>query len=167
MPPHATRRLNLVLVPGDWDRPPRSGALEHLQALLEAKGYILSDGRAGPRAPELISGSFALFRVDRPLRYGVYGNRVGGFHVRCPACAADIPKPWGKAVEGLRAQGEWVLQCPACQVDIGPAGALTIPEARVARFALEFRDVGSADLRRIPEFDAALGPDWGLVYLRG
>lgn len=167
MPPHASRRLNLVLVPKDLDRTLDEAMLKIHWAQWQAQGLITARGRKGPEGEQWVADGFVLLRVDRPPGVGVYGNRVGGFHVDCPSCEQPIAGPWGKAVQDLKAQGEWALSCPHCGRALGPNQARTLPVAAIARFALELRDVGSASLRTRGPFEDLLGEDFRVIAVRG
>ena len=167
MPPHASRRLNLVLVPVRWQAALDEECLASLWANWVKEGIITSKGRAGPRAEAWVKGGFVLVRVDRPPRVGTYGNRVGGFHVSCPACGQPVAREWGSAVEALKHAAPWSLSCPGCGVSLGPNQVATQPPAALARFAVELRDVGSPDLLSPGSFVGLLGQDFRVIGVRG
>lgn len=167
MPPHASRRLNLVLVPASLERTLDEGLLESQWGDWQSQGRISGRGRAGPQAEAWVEDGFVLLRVDRPPGIGVYGNRVGGFHVDCPSCEKPLAGPWGKSVQVLKTGAPWALQCPNCGLQLGPNQAHTQPAAAIARFALELRDVGSARLRSRAPFQALLGEDFQVIAVRG
>ena len=167
MPPHASRRLNLVLVPADWQVRLDEERLASAWSFWVKEGFITPKGRAGPKAEAWVKGGFVLARVDRPPRIGTYGNRVGGFHVNCPECANSVAREWGSAVQALKHDAAWSLSCPSCGVSLGPNQVATQPPAALARYAIELRDVASASLLSPASFVGLLGESFRIIGVRG
>jgi hypothetical protein len=117
-----------------------------VHGLIQA-GIFTADGAPGPAAARLVDGGFVAWRVDRPPAPTVYGNRQGGYAVRCPACGLGLARALGEAIRRWRAGEGTSLRCPACEADTRLEALDYAPEAAPARFAVELRDVGAAELR--------------------
>ncbi len=163
-----SHRLNLYLVPADPERRPEAAAAERGLAALRRAG-VLSGWRAGPAAGRLIAGGFALLRVDRPPLPVIYGNRQGGYAVRCPRCGAGMVPAALRALSTWRAGGGRSASCPACGGSWELEELETAPPARPARFALELRDVAGPELlpEHRPALECALGGGFLVVGSRG
>ncbi|MCB9676865.1 MAG: hypothetical protein H6737_17250 [Alphaproteobacteria bacterium] len=148
MPPRATHRLDLHLVPGDLSEA-AAEAVEALWRAWEAQGYLAGRG-PGERAGALVEGGFAHARRDDPGAVVLYANQVGGFQVRCPECGS-----------GLARSLDWAgtTVCPSC----GGAFALEALDCRPpvarGRASLVLMDVGSTAIAEIP-------PGWRVVMRR-
>jgi len=163
-----SHRLNLYLVPSDPERTLDPASVEQGLSLLRADG-VLDGMRPGPRAAALIEGGFALVRLDAPTQPTLYGNRQGGYRVRCPACGGSAVTPALDALKAWRLGGARAATCPAC----GAATALEAldyaPFAAPGRFALELRDVGGASVApdATRSLEVALGGAFVVVGSRG
>lgn len=157
--PRPRRRLDLLWVPDDPDRPLDAGAFSRLQERWEARGWLAG----GPGAP---AGGFRRLWLDQPEQATVYGNQVGGFQVRCPETGETVVAAFNAAVQAWRAGAERALACPSCGA-AHPLEALTFrPPAALALGAVVLADVARPELapavRR--ELSAVTGP--GRVILR-
>jgi hypothetical protein len=161
-----SHRLNLLLVPEDPERELDEAALAQALDSLNASGRLDGD-RPGPAADELVRGGFKLIRVDRPLEATLYGNRQGGFYVRCPSCGDNVAHLVGPALRRWRAGQGRGLGCSGCEAGLDLARLDYAPPAAAGRFALELRDVGSPELNPLPELSQALGGDFIVVGSRG
>ena len=132
-----THRLNLYLVPATE---PAQASVEGLLTALGDWG-VLDGVKPGTTASELVEGGFALLRVDRPGRELLYGNRQGGFRVRCPTCSENLVQQFGTA---LGSDG-WVM-CPTCELKTDPRALAFEPPVAFGRLAVEVRDVGAPEL---------------------
>ncbi|MCB9759021.1 MAG: hypothetical protein H6739_04210 [Alphaproteobacteria bacterium] len=151
-----THRLNLYVVPDDPEREVSVQAEQDGLAALARLGVTAGRGRPGPRAETLIQGGFALLRVDRPRGPAVYGNRQGGFHVRCPTCNMPLARPFSGAVRRWKAGSARQMICPGCGHVHDLARLEFAPPAALGLFALELRDVESPDLTPSGEVGEAL-----------
>ena len=135
MPQRPTHRLNLYLVP--------QGGTADPEALLSALADwgVLAGMKPGPRAEEFVDGGFALLRVDRPGRELLYGNRQGGFRVRCPDCGANLVAAFSEA----RAKDAEVT-CDACGGTRDHRALTFLPDVAFGELAVELRDVGAPSL---------------------
>lgn len=156
-----THRLAALLVPQDPALEPSPSAVQHCLDGLRARG-ILSGDRPGPRVDSWSPGGFRRLRVDRPGRLALYANRQGGFHVRCPACKAQVAREMSAAWS--RRLG--AVACPACHQDTELAALEYRPPAAFARFALELSDVQTLVLLPAPEITDLLGP-YRVIGVRG
>lgn len=75
------------------------------------EGWWDADGRGGAG---LIEGGFVRARANRFDVVQMVSNQVGGFRVRCPACAEAAARAFGTAVTRWRAGGERQMRCPSC-----------------------------------------------------
>ncbi len=138
MPQRPTHRLNLYLVP---EQEPSELRLKEGLSRLEAWG-VLDGARPGPRAEELVAGGFAMLRVDRPGRTIVYGNRQGGYRVRCPGCEHNLVPEFNRALATLS-----LVSCPGCAKAHRLRDLHFAPPVAFGRCALELRRVGAPELR--------------------
>jgi hypothetical protein len=132
-----THRLNLYLVP---EKEPSDASVDGLLAALGDWG-VLQGVKPGPTAGELVEGGFAMMRVDRPGRELLYGNRQGGFHVRCPTCSENLVRQFSKALGSNSA-----VECPACELKSDPRRLAFEPPVAFGSLAVEVRDVGAPEL---------------------
>ena len=154
MPQRPTHRLNLYLVPQGSTADPES----LLSALVE--WGVLEGMKPGPQATEFVEGGFALLRVDRPGRELVYGNRQGGFRVRCPDCDANMVAAFGAA----RANDAEVT-CDACGATRDHRALNFLPDVAFGELAVELRDVGAAVLT--PQGEEVVRRHLGLFAIIG
>ncbi len=131
-----SHRLDLLIVPGNPDTVPSSEVITALSAWLDD---------VGPGA--LVDGGGAGWGLDQPGKAVLYANRQGGFHVRCPACAAPLARAFGVAVGRWRAGGAREVACGACGTSHDLDGLDFRPPAAVASFALVIRDAADGRLR--------------------
>ncbi len=163
-----THRLNLYLVPADPERELDADAVERGLGALRRAG-VLSGWRPGPAAEHLVAGGFALLRLDHPPLPTIYGNRQGGYFVRCPSCGTDMVPAALRALSVWRSGGGRAARCPSCGASRELEDLETAPPARPARFALELRDVGGPELlgAHRPALERVLGGDFFVVASRG
>ena len=154
-----THRLNLYLLPADPERRLDEPALHAGVAGLIQAGIFAADGAPGPAAARLVAGGFVAWRVDRPPAPTVYGNRQGGYAVRCPACGVGLARELGAAIQRWRAGEGTELHCAGCNAKTRLESLHYAPEAAPARYAVELRDAGAPDLAtgEIPGFDELFG----------
>lgn len=137
MPPRASSRLRLILVPAGPGFPPAEVVLGALRSL---------DWGVAPESARAWSG---------PERF--FANGQGGFGVRCPEGGASVADRFVTALEAWRRGGERALGCACGQVhDL--AALDYAPPAAFASTAIELADVGSAELAEPAA--AALGAFW-------
>lgn len=139
--PYASHRVDLHLVPEDPDAAPAPG-WSTLWARGVERGWWGADGEAGPDAAELVEGGFARASLEwaRPMRF--VANGLGGFHVRCPACAAPLARGWQEALAAWRAGGPRELVCPACGAPADLHHLDLRPPAGFFQVQLHLADVG-------------------------
>lgn len=146
--PLASHLLDLVVVPADPSAAVDEAAVLALLLGWQARGYLVP-GRAplrfgsGPRAGDLVEGGFASLWLDRPEGLALYANQQGGFQVPCPTCGGPLARPYGQAVQALRAGREQPVACPACGDAFPPQALALRPPGYLARGALIFADAGS------------------------
>lgn len=164
-----THSLNLLLVPDDPERLPDDDELQRVWDKLVSMGIIGPLGRPGPEASRL--GHFSLLRIDRPPGPAVYGNRQGGFRVRCPRCGMALARPFSSAARRWKLGGPRRLTCPGCGADLDLVELIFAPPAALARFAIELREVAAASLDLDPELlgllRSALGGEVRVIASRG
>lgn len=157
--PHASHRLDLLLVPDDPERALDLDALAALFQIWQSAG-ALQNGAPGPERDRIIEGGFVRMSVDRPGRVALYANQQGGFRVWCPATRQGLAMAFSKAVERWRAGEPRSLRCPACGA-LHPLEALVLePPGAFASGALVFADVGTAEIQpdAMRALTDALGP---------
>ncbi len=154
MPPHPSHRLNAWLVHADPDREPGEGLAEDL---------------ADAPARAWLEGGWRQARLDRPPRPHLYGNKQGGYLVRCPACTWPLAREAAAALARWRAGGGRALACPACGGTHALEGLAYRPAAAPGRFAVELRDVQGLALTTAGRagFEALLGGAFLVVGSRG
>jgi hypothetical protein len=139
--PHASRRIDLLVLPPDPDQPLDETAVS---TLFRTWGV---DDRGHVDHPErLMAGGFKRVWVDRPGRVWLYGNQVGGFRVLCPETRENISGAFGRAHRAWKAGSERTVDCPACGSVHALEGCEFVPPAAFARWALIFSDASSAVL---------------------
>lgn len=149
MPIRPTSRLDLHLLPPERGSDAERAAQDLFAAWVD-RGHVTPSGAPGPHARALCAGGFARARVDLPGRATLYANQVGGFHVRCPACATGLARqldPFG------------VTSCPSCGGAF-PFDALDCrPPAGVAWASVVLHDIGDAAFDAVP-------PGWRRILRR-
>lgn len=133
-----SHRLNLYLVPA---KAPDEERLDAGLAELSRLG-VVSGMKPGPRAEDLVDGGFAMLRVDRPGRIVVYGNRQGGYRVRCPGCGANQVPAFSAALPTLSR-----VRCEACEREHPIRGLRYEPPVAFGALCVELRDVGAPELK--------------------
>jgi hypothetical protein len=165
VPPHPSRRLNAWLVPTDPERvcPESLGA---------ALGQITPDqAHEQPRRSgrELIVGGFLALRLDHRPQGHLYGNKQGGYRVRCPACRTPLAREAAFALRRWQGGQTRHLDCPECRASLDLAGLSYRPLAAPARFAIELRDVSGLALTSVGAtlFRRVMAGDFVVVGSRG
>lgn len=154
MPPPATRRFSLLLLPPEIEDPPdRVDAA--LRALGQA-GFVTSDGRPGLRG--LVEGGFAALTREGGAGVVFLSNGQGGFRVACPRTGESAVPAFNRAITAWRAGGPRRLACP-CGQPHDLADLRYRPAAGFARAWLRLADPARAELT--PEGEAALVAAWG------
>lgn len=163
MPMKPTRRLNLLLVPQLGDEPSSEGG-----ALLIADGWLGEGGRPGSQASELVEGGYRRWRWDPAPQGRLYGNRLGGFYVRCPVCEGNLAAAASRAVVAWQDGAKPEVMCPSCESPRHLDRLDYRPPAALGFGALELRDVGAPYLLNRPDgLMAWLGADFRVIASRG
>lgn len=165
MPPHPSHRLSAWLVPTEPDRACPFDTPGRLQRL-QTSG---SGPEPGPPGEALIPGGWVGVRLDRPPGPHLYGNKQGGYRIRCPSCAAPLIAEATDALERWRGGGDRALVCRRCQQPHSLEGLDYRPAAAPARFAIELRDIQGLDLTAAgaAHFSTLLGGDFLVIASRG
>lgn len=160
--PFARRRLDILVVPDELERPPDRRAFEALQARWAAEGRLeASDG--------LVRGGVGGVRLDLPSSVTLYANQLGGFKVRCPVCQASLARDFSKAVQRWRTgSGGFAVDCPGCGVTCALDAVDVRPPVAFGRGAVVFVDVGSDTLADgvLDELEEVVGPRPRVVLRR-
>ena len=153
--PHASHRIDLLVLPVDPEQPLPEGPMARL---LSEWGV---DDRGRVDNPEvLLEGGCRRVWIDRPGRVWLYGNQRGGFRVQCPETGHNIAQEFGAAHRAWKGGGPRSMRCPSC----GGVHALErvefVPPAAFATWALVFSDAGSSTLSAaaLAQIDGMLGP---------
>jgi endogenous inhibitor of DNA gyrase (YacG/DUF329 family) len=156
--PHASHRLDLVLVPDDPEREPQVRAWPALRDAWTARGW-LRECRPGPESQALIVGGFERIWISLPGKVTLYANQQGGYRVACPRCQAPLVAEFARAHERYKEGGPRALDCPACGARVALEDLRFAPEAAFGRFAIALSDVHSLDLEPAAkaEIEAAFG----------
>ena len=164
MPPHPTHRLNLWLVPSDPERGVPDSAASGLAGLKAEH-----DGNPRRWGDALLPGGWTHARLDRPSSPHLYGNKQGGFQVRCPTCRTPLVREAAEALSRWRAGKGRTLACPHCATT-SPLEALNYrPAAAPGLFAFELRDVQGMALTTAGHrrFEALLAGPFHVIGSRG
>lgn len=155
--PHASHRVDLLLVPLEIERDAPRLAFAALLTRWRAQGRLVGNA---PGPVPLVPGGFDCLRLDDPGRVSLYANQQGGFQVRCPATAANAAAAFGRGVEAWRAGGPREADCPRCQRPHALEDYELRPPGGFARFAVIFADAVTLDLdaEARAELERALGP---------
>jgi len=143
--PHASHRLDLVLVPTDPERAPPVRVWPALRDAWTARGW-LRECRPGPASEALIRGGFERIWISLPGKSTLYANEQGGYRVSCPRCARPLSSEFAAAHERYKAGGPRELRCPGCETSLALEDLRFAPDAAFARFAIVLADVKSLDL---------------------
>lgn len=156
--PHASHRLDLVLVLDDPEREPDPRAWAALRERWTARGW-LRDGRPGPGAEQLIAGGFERVTMSMPEKVTLYANQQGGYQVYCPRCDRSLAAQFAVAHERYKAGGPRAMRCPGCETFSALEDLRFAPDAAFARGALVISDVNSLDVEPAAkaEIEAAFG----------
>ena len=139
--PHASHRIDLLVLPVDPNQPLDESAVAELLSIWGV------DDRGRPGDPEqLMSGGCKRVWVDRPQRMWLYGNQSGGFHVRCPETGESIARDFGVAHRAWKTGGPRAMVCPSCGSTHPLEYVQFVPPAAFARWAVVFSDASSAVL---------------------
>lgn len=144
--PHASHRIALFLVPVEPDRALSAEQERQCFDELIRLGWISEGAQLGPAANAVVEGGFQRFRVDRPQRPVLYGNRLGGFRAACPNCGASVAANLGEVIEQWRTEGDRDSACLSCGHRCSLEGWNFSPRAAPGRWALVFSQVGSVSL---------------------
>ncbi len=146
MPPRATHRLRVVIVPGRPDAIPAREALDGLD-------------------PAELCGRVEDVRLHDGDREFFLGNEQGGFHVRCPVSGQPAARPFSRALQAWREGGPRALDCPCgarhdlAAMDIQPGAAFSARWIELCEPAeLEPREGSLLDER---------WPGWRSIVVRG
>ena len=159
MPPPASRRLSLLLMPRDADRT-EPAAFEVLARWAHA-GF-LPPGDHG--SPSLVEGGCASVRAMSSGVQRFLANRQGGFSVRCPASGVNLVPTFVPALTAWRRGGPRYLGC-VCAKDHDLVDLEFAPAAGFAFQWVELFDVDGAEV--VPEALALAAEVWGGVRMVG
>jgi hypothetical protein len=138
--PHASHRMDLLVVPRDLEHPLDSGAVE---ALFVRWG--IDNGGRSPQVAELIEGGCQRVWLDRPGRLLLYANQSGGFRVQCPVNGDNISARFGRAYRNWKAGGERRVLC-SCGAEHALEDCVFNPPAAFASWAIVFGGAEGAKL---------------------
>jgi hypothetical protein len=153
--PHASRRLDLLVLPKDVDQPLDESAVSGL-----FEGWGVDIRGHSPQASSLVEGGCKRIWLDQPGRLWLYGNQAGGFRVRCPTKGDNISAAFGRAHRAWKDGSPRTFDCTVCGA-VHPLEACHFePPAAFARWAVVFSDVGAPVLSAGTEAQlmAVLGP---------
>jgi hypothetical protein len=139
MPPRASHRLSILILPGG-----EAASVPAHAVAREVCGEALRSGLPAPSGHDEPAPRFL-------------SNEQGGFRVRCPATGEPAARPFGAALQRWREGGPRQAACP-CGASHDLADFDLAPPAGFAASWLEFRDVGFPDLPEI--LAAALAAAW-------
>ena len=103
--PHASHRIALFLVPVEPDRALSAEQERQCFDELIRLGWISEGAQLGPAANAVVEGGFQRFRVDRPQRPVLYGNRLGGVSGRMPELWASVAANLGRSDRAVAHRG--------------------------------------------------------------
>ena len=152
--PHASHRLDLLVVPTD----PHQTIDEAQTARLFADWGLDAMGRSG-NMERLIEGGCKRVWLDRPGRLWLYGNQLGGFRVACPDTNALISSEFGRAHRAWKAGAARMLAC-TCGADHALEDCVFSPPAAFSTWAIVFADIEGISLTPLVEssIQATIGP---------
>lgn len=136
MAPHPTHRLSAWLVPSEPERLVPDDLRQGLAVLQTELGA--GDPRWGR---SLLPGGWVRAHLDHPPQPHLYGNKQGGYRVRCPVCQAPLAREAAAALVHWRAGQGREVACRGCGARPPLEGLDYRPPAAPARFAIELRDV--------------------------
>ncbi len=138
--PHASHRLDLVVVPNDLHCPLNLDAVAALFAR-----WDLDDGGRSQQTNELVEGGCQRVWLDRPGRLLLYANQSGGFRVRCPRTGDNISALFGPAHRQWKSGSERQLRC-SCGEEHALEDCVFDPPGAFASWAIVFGSVNGARL---------------------
>ena len=164
MPPHPTHRLNAWLVPSDPEREPGNALTAGLATLQAERGE--TSQRWGH---DLLPGGWLGVRLDQPAAPHLYGNKQGGFQVRCPGCQTPVAREVPEVLARWRRGEGRQMSCPSCRETVALEALSYRPPAAPAGFAIELRDVHSLALSSLGQerFERLLGGPFHVIGSRG
>ena len=152
--PHASQRLDLLVLPISMEQPLTSDAEAVIMDRwsVDIRGYSENMGR-------YIDGGAARVWVDRPGRIVLYANQSGGFRVRCPVSDAILSAEFGRAHRDWKAGGPRTVRCVCGEVHPLESCVLSPPGA-FATWAIVFASVNSVVLseRAVADLNECVGP---------
>ena len=156
--PHASHKLELLLVPNLPERPLGLASIGSLFDEWRARGLLDGDG-PGKKPNEILPGGFVRIWIDSPDRMWLYANQQGGFRVQCPACGGNIAGEFNRAFREWKTGGVRSVACSHCGVHTDLNDCLHRPEAAFAQWAIVFSDVQSLEINPeiYDEVEQALG----------
>jgi len=149
-------RLDLICVPVEADHIIARERWAMMRERWERSGWVTADSVS----PALVAGGGRGVRLDRPSARSVYGNQLGGFRVRCPACGGAMARDFARAMEASRSEGPLDATCSACHETTDFHCLDVRPPIRVGRSALIFEDVDGAQLTELGQqaVESVVGP---------
>ena len=149
MPPRASSRLTLYVLPGAPEQTPAG------EVLVALGGAELAEGGAGEMTAES-------FERDRFI-----ANGQGGYRVCCPESGHSIVRPFAAALEAWRGGAPRTLNCPCGAVHALDSLTFSPP----AGFARQWLRAFGANSLDVPSFASEIlnlhGPGWTVVGSRG
>ncbi len=146
MPPRATHRLRVVIVPGRVGSISAHEAFEGLDAIA-------------------LCGQAEDVRVHDGDREFFLGNEQGGFHVRCPVTGEPAARPFAHALQTWREGGPREMDCPCGAHHDLAAMDLQPPAAFSARW-IELCEPAELEPRHGTLLDERW-PGWTSLVVRG
>ena len=152
--PHASHRLDLLVVPTDLHH-----SIDEAQTARLFAGWGLNSVGRSESMERLIEGGCNRIWLDRPGRLWLYGNQLGGFRVYCPESKALISAEFGRAHLAWKTGAARMLTCP-CGTEHALEDCVCSPPAAFATWAIVFADVESISLTPLVDssIQAAIGP---------
>jgi hypothetical protein len=157
--PHASHKLELLLVPNVPERPLDMVSIDALFDVWSGRGLIEGDG-PGRNADELIKDGFVRIWIDSPDRMWLYANQQGGFRVQCLHCDEHIAGEFNRAFRMWKKGAARCVVCPHCGVQTDLNDCQHRPDAAFACWAIVLSGVQSLGLGQgiREEVEQSLGP---------
>jgi len=152
--PHASHRLDLLVVPTD----PHTPLDEAVTARL-FDGWGLDHNGRSENLERFVDGGCNRIWMDRPGRLWLYGNQLGGFRVQCPETNVLVSAEFGRAHRAWKAGAQRALACP-CGSDHPLEACIFSPPAAFATWAIVFADIDGTSLTPLAKssIQEAIGP---------
>ncbi len=153
--PHASHRLDLLVLPKTLDQPLNEEAVVRL-----FRGWgVGQEGRTN-QDQDLVDGGCRRVWLDQPGRLMLFGNQSGGFRVRCPETRDNISMVFGQAHRAWKSGAERTLKCPACSRSHALEACVFEPPAAFSTWAIVFSDVRGVELMPgvSAQIEQTLGP---------